>query len=117
MSAGPLDDTSRQWAMFVHLSQLSNFLVPGAGIVLPIVLWQMKKAEMPALDPHGKVVVNWVISALIYAAIGTILSFLLIGLLVLIPLALCALIFPILGGLKARDGLVWPYPLSIKFLK
>ena len=55
----------KQMGMFLHLSQLLNAVLPPAGIVVPIILWQIKKDEMPALDAHGKMVVNWLISSLI----------------------------------------------------
>ncbi len=53
----------KQMGMFLHLSQLLNIILPPAGIVVPIILWQIKKDEMPALDAHGKMVVNWIISS------------------------------------------------------
>jgi uncharacterized protein len=30
---------------------------------------------------------------------------------------LLGIIFPVIGGIKANDGIVWKYPLSIPFLK
>jgi uncharacterized Tic20 family protein len=104
-------------AMYLHLSLLAGLLVPFAGFVLPILIWQLKKEEMPALDAHGKVVVNWIISALIYAAISFVLVFVLIGILLFIVLGVLGIIFPIIGGIKANDGIVWRYPLSIAFLR
>ena len=44
----------KQMGLFLHLSQLLNLIVPFGGVVAPVVLWQMKKDEMPALDAHGK---------------------------------------------------------------
>ena len=32
-------------------------------------------------------------------------------------LTIIAIVFPILGGLKARDGILWKYPITITFLK
>jgi uncharacterized Tic20 family protein len=104
-------------AMFLHLSLLAGMLVPLAGFILPILIWQLKKEEMPALDPHGKVVVNWIISSLIYAAVCGILVFVLIGIPMLLALFVLGTIFPIIGGIKANDGVVWKYPLSIAFLR
>ena len=31
------------WGMLIHLSQFSSYIVPLAGLILPIVLWQIKK--------------------------------------------------------------------------
>lgn len=108
---------TRQWAMFLHLSLLAGLLVPGAGFVLPIVLWQIKKDELPGIDAHGKVVANWLISALIYGVASGILCFLLVGIPLLAILGLLSLIFPIIGGIKANEGIVWKYPLSIRFFE
>ena len=40
----------KQWGLFLHLSLLAGFLVPLGGLVVPIVIWQMKKQEIPGLD-------------------------------------------------------------------
>jgi uncharacterized Tic20 family protein len=106
-----------QWALFLHLSQLAGFIVPFAGWIAPVLIWQLKKEEMPALDPHGKVVVNWILSELIYGAIAAILIFVIIGIPLLIALAVIGIIFPIIGAVKADNGIVWEYPLSIKFFR
>ena len=103
--------------MFLHLSLLAYFVVPVAGIAAPIVIWQLKKDELPGIDAHGKVAVNWGISALIYAAVCVPLCFILIGIPLAIALGVLMIIFPILGGLKANNGELWRYPLSITFLK
>jgi uncharacterized Tic20 family protein len=111
------EQQTRQWAMFLHLSQFAGYLVPLAGLIVPIVLWQIKKAELPRIDDHGKVVANWIISEIIYAAIGVILLFVLIGIPLLIVLGILGIIFPIVGAIKASNGELWKYPLSIPFFK
>lgn len=107
----------KQMGMFLHLSQLANLIVPPVGIILPIVIWQMKKDEIPALDAHGKMVTNWIISSLIYAVISGILVIVLIGFIGLLAVWLMGIIFSIIGGIKANEGELWEYPLTIKFLK
>lgn len=111
----PTDQDARQWATFLHLSLLAGLLVPGLGFILPVVLWQVKKDELPGIDAHGKVVVNWMISALIYGAVSGVLCFLLVGFPLLGLLGLLSLVFPIIGALKANDGILWSYSLSIRF--
>ena len=107
----------RQMGMFLHLSQLLNLVIPFAGLIVPIVLWQTQKEKTPALDRHGKMIVNFMLSSLIYFAISFVLAFILIGFLGIIALALIGIIFPIVGGIKANNGELWEYPLTIKFLK
>ncbi len=107
----------KQMGMFLHLSGLAFALVFPLGIVLPIILWQTQKDKMPALDAHGKMITNWMISATIYFFVSFILMFVLIGFLTVFAVFLLAIIFPIVGGIKANNGESWNYPLTIKFLK
>jgi uncharacterized Tic20 family protein len=109
------DQETRQWATFLHLSLLAGVLVPGAGFVLPIVLWQLKKNELPGIDAHGKVVANWIASSLIYGLVCGMLIVFLVGLPLLGALGIVGIVFPIIGAVKAHDGELWSYPLSIRF--
>jgi len=61
--------------------------------------------------------INWVISLFIYSAICGVLVFVVIGIIGLGILALMNLAFAIIAAVKANDGEVWTYPLSIKFFK
>jgi uncharacterized protein len=108
---------TRQWALFLHLSLLAGFIITFAGFIAPVVIWQLKKNEFPGIDVHGKIVVNWLISALIYGAIGAILTIVIIGIPILIALGIITIIFPIVGGIKANNGEIWRYPLTINFIK
>ena len=108
----------KQMGLFLHLSGLAFALIFPLGIVLPILLWQTQKDKMPALDAHGKMVTNWMISATIYGVISFVLMFVLVGFLTGAAVWLMAIIFPIIGALKANnEGELWEYPLTIKFLK
>ncbi|MBI4583109.1 MAG: DUF4870 domain-containing protein [Planctomycetes bacterium] len=111
------DQETNQWAMFLHFSLLAGFVIPLAGLVAPIILWQIKKKELPGIDVHGKIVVNWLISAVLYGIGSAILILLFIGIPLLIALGVVSIVFPIIGGIKANNGEVWKYPLTIQFLK
>ena len=105
------------FCMLMHLSQLAGFVIPFGGLVLPIVMWATNKEQHPLVDQHGKNIVNWIISAIIYAVVCTILTVIVIGAFGFIALALCGIIFAVVGAMKAANGEVWEYPLCIKFLK
>jgi len=107
----------RQWGLFLHLSQFAAFIVPILGLVAPIILWQIKKDEIPALDAHGKMVTNWIISSFIYSIISIVLMFVLVGFFTFLALLVMSVVFPIVGAIKANNGELWEYPLTIKFLK
>lgn len=111
------DPRSRLWAMFLHFSVLVGYIIPIIGFLAPIIIWQVKKWDLPEIDIHGKIVVNWIISYCIYLIGCIILSFFLIGILLVPVLCVLGLVFPIIGGIKANNGEAWRYPLSIRFLK
>lgn len=100
----------KQYAMLIHLLQI-------VGILIPLILWLIKKDSSKFIDDNGKIVINWFLSCLIYGIAGAILSLVFIGTFILMALGICHLIFLILGSIKANNGELWPYPLSIKFLK
>lgn len=116
-SSNPIQKETNTWAMAMHLSLLAGFLVPLAGLIVPIVIYLLKKEQLPGLVAHGHVVFNWLVSLIVYALIGGLLTIVLIGVPILLALALVSLIFPVIGAIKASDGVVWRYPLSIEIFK
>lgn len=107
----------KQMGMFLHLSNLLNAFAFPVGAVISIVLWQTQKDKTPALDAHGKMTTNWAISSLIYGVVSFILAFVLIGFFTGLAVWVMMIVFPIIGGIKANNGELWEYPLTIKFLK
>ena len=106
-----------QFCTFMHLSQFASFFVPIAGLVLPIVMWSTNKDKSEQVNEHGKSILNWMISSLIYYVASMILMLLLIGFVTIFAVALCSIIFTIMGAIKANDGKMYHYPLSIRFIK
>jgi uncharacterized Tic20 family protein len=112
--APPMDENT--WSLLLHLSQLCGFLIPLAGFVVPIIIWQVKKNESAVIDRHGRIVANWMITVLIAGIVFFGLSILLIGIPLLIILGVLCVVFPIIGGIKASNGEFWTYPMSYRFL-
>jgi uncharacterized Tic20 family protein len=107
------EEEERTWAMILHLSQFAYYVVPVAGIVAPIVIWQIKKDEFPSLDAHGKVVTNWLITAFVAFCICIPLMFVVIGIPLFIALTIAHVAFAAIGAIKAYSGEVWPYPCTL----
>lgn len=119
-----MTEESKPWGMeensflmMMHLSQLSGFIIPFAGLVLPIVMWATNKDKSEHIDQHGKVILNWMISAFIYAIISFVLMFVVVGFVTFFALVIIGLVFTIIGAIKANEGTLWAYPLSIKFFR
>jgi len=113
--AGDLSSNENTWSMFMHFSLLCGFLIPFAGLIVPIVMWQVKKDDSELIDRHGRIIVNWIITEIILAIAFGILCFIVIGVPLLGALLVAGIVFPIIGGIKANNSEVWPYPFSIKF--
>ncbi len=115
--ADQLERDTRQWALILHLSMLAGYVVPIAGLVAPVIIWQVKKGELPGLDEHGINAVNWIITSLIYAVACVLLIFVLIGIPLLFVLLVVDIVFPIMAAVKANNGETWKYPWTIEFIK
>ena len=107
----------RQMLMVMHLSQLLNFITGFGGIIVPLILWQVKKEEISNIDHHAKEIINFQISFYIYYTIAGLLCLVFIGVLILPVLAIISLVFPIINATKANNGEPINYPLTIEFLK
>lgn len=104
------------YCTLLHLSQFAGILIPLGGFILPIMMWLMGKEDSAMVDRHGRAVLNWMISLIIYLSISGILAIIAIGIPLLIILGVLNLIFVIKGAIKANEGEYWEYPMSMKFL-
>lgn len=107
----------RTYCMLIHFSVFAGYALPIAGLIVPIVLWQLKKNEMPSVDEHGKMVLNFILSMMLYGVICIPLMLIFIGFPLLIVLSIAGIVLPIIGGVKANDGVLWQYPLIVNFVK
>ena len=110
----PSEQTNdRLWIILCHLS-----VFIGAGLILPLVVYLVVKKEYDSpIIPHAKEALNFHISLLIYAAVGTILLVVVVGIAVLFLVGLAAIVLPIVAALKASNDQLYRYPLTIRFVK
>lgn len=102
------------YAMVLHLTQFCSWIFPFLGIIVPLIMWQSKKDDA-YVDQQGKVVMNWIFSAVIYSVICLPLCFILIGFVMLAILFVCSVVFTIMGAMDANKGIIKNYPMTIKF--
>lgn len=109
--AAPLSEAEdRQWASFAHLGGI-------IGILPSLIIWLVFKDRGSFTNQEGKEALNFQITALIAEIVAIILTFVLIGL-VLLPLVYIArLIFSILAFVKTKDGVSYRYPVAIRLIK
>ncbi len=101
-----IPESDRSWCIGLHLSGLSG-LVLGfalAHIIVPLIIWLIKRAESPSIDATGKEVLNFQISYSIYFALSAILWFVCIGIPVSIALVGAWLALTIIAAVKTSNG-------------
>jgi uncharacterized Tic20 family protein len=120
-----INKDARMWAMFCHLAGLGGLLpiVPVIGSILaPLIIWQIKKDDYPFVDKQGKEAVNFQISMLLYAVIGSAVCLVTCVGAPLVPIVCFAvgivdLVFLLIAAVKANNGQHYRYPLTIRFIK
>lgn len=122
-SQTPQESQARTWNMLCHLSALAGLIVPFGNVLGPLLIWQIKKNEIPSVVAHGKAALNFQLTVLIALVVGSVLaillSFVCVGFLlipVLLVIGLAGLVFAIIAGIKANDGKDYSYPWSLKLI-
>ncbi|TDF93843.1 DUF4870 domain-containing protein [Paenibacillus piri] len=99
------------------LALLSHILSLFVGFIAPLVIWLIKKDQSQYVAEQAKESLNFQISLLIYYFVAWILTFLVIGLILLPALWVFSVIVVILAAVKANSGEMYRYPLTIRFVK
>jgi len=105
------NDDSKFWLLTLHLS---NFL---AFPVFPLILWSLKKGENKEIDRHGKDVINFQISMMIYLFASALFVFVILGIVLLLLLGLYITIITIVNSINVVMERDYKYYLTIRFIK
>jgi uncharacterized Tic20 family protein len=109
--------TERTWVILCHLTALSLFVgLPFGNVIGPLVIWLIKKHESPAIDTHGKEALNFQITMSIYTLLAGLSIFVLIGFLLLPAVLVANLVLIVIASIKASNGELYRYPLTIRLI-
>ena len=122
-----------KYTALMYLSQVLNFFFPLAGVICPLIMWNSKKNKDFFIHSHGRNIFNWMFSAIIYSIVISVIIFTLItifsfsdltrfillgfGVLILVGILFCSLIFTTIGAVRAYKKKLFKYPLTISFIK
>ncbi len=116
---------SRAWEVLCHLSSIAGLWFTGGSIIGPLLVWAFKRNESLGVDAHGKESMNFHISWALYEVAAYILALVSIVGLVFFPVlimisiiarvVMCFLV--VVASIKASNGRLMRYPLTIRFLK
>lgn len=112
----PVTKSDKDFGLLVYASSFIGYLVPLGSILGPLIIWLMKREESAFVDQCGRSCVNFKLSLLIYLIISGVLVLVGIGFILLILLAILDLVCTVLAIIKASEGKVYHYPLTIKFI-
>ena len=99
-------------AMITHLSGIV------AGFIVPLIIWLINKdkPEKSFLTDQSKEALNFQITLILAYVVCIILSFVLIGA-ILMPLVwIASVIFMILAGVKSNSGVAYRYPVTLRLI-
>jgi hypothetical protein len=124
-SGSTVSPSVRTWTVLCHASAFLGFLIPALGqFVGPLIVWLWKRDESPEIDAHGKESLNFQLSVFIYTAVFAIVCFVLMFVLIgflLVPLIalfyIANVVLVIIASLKANEGELYRYPLTLRLIK
>ena len=107
----------RTLAMFCHIGGLLGLFAPPGNLIVPLVIWLIKKDQSAFINEHGREAVNFQINLSIWAVVCFVLMLVIIGVFLLPLLGLAGLVLGIVAGVKAYEGNPYRYPLIIRLVK
>ena len=100
-----------------NLGVLCHLLGFFTSFVGPLVIWLIKKDQMPYVDHHGKEALNFQITLAIAYVVAGISIFCVIGTFLVPIIGLLDLIFCIIACMAASRGEYYKYPLCLRLIK
>ena len=115
-AAGLAPPEQRSMGMLCHLLALSGFVIPFGSLLGPLLIWLIKKDEMPFVDDQGKESLNFQITVFLAMFASAMLMFVLIGFLLLPIVVVAAVVMVIIAALKANEGEYYRYPFCLRLV-
>ena len=107
---------ARTWGMVAHLSSLAGLVIPFGNFIGPLVVWLMKKDQMPFVNDQGKESLNFQITVTIAAVIAALTICIGVGFFLLPAVAVAALVMAVIAGIKANEGIFYRYPFTLRLI-
>jgi hypothetical protein len=106
----------RNMALLAHIGTLAGYMIGFGHIIVPLVIWLMKRDESDFVRRNALESLNFQISMTIWLAISIALSFILIGIPMLIVLGIVDLVCIIIATMRANEGECYRYPITIRLI-
>lgn len=107
----------RQWAMLCHLSAMLLYAGLVGGIVVPLVIWLLKREGRPFVDDQGRETVNFQITIVLGLCLAFPLCFFIIGIPIVVGLMLYHFIATIVAAVRSSEGVRYRYPFALRLIR
>ncbi len=111
-----MSDVSQDDKNLGMLTHLSGILL---GFIVPLIIWLMnkEKTDKSWLNAEAVEALNFQITIAIGYVICVVLTVILIGAFLMPILWIVNIVFCIIAGLKAKEGISYRYPFAIRLIK
>ncbi|MEV1288867.1 DUF4870 domain-containing protein [Micromonospora sp. NPDC049679] len=120
--SGYADNDEKTWALIAHFGGAVGALISWGtlGWVAPLIALLAKGQQSPTVRAHAVAALNfqilWSIVSFVSLALGGCLFWLVIPM-VLFLVPLVPIIFGIIGGVRANEGQLYRYPMTVSWIK
>ena len=116
-SNGLAKQEERSLGLACHLLAFVGMVFPFGNILGPLVIWLVKKDDSAFVDDQGKEALNFNITIAIAGFVAFVLTFVVIGAVLLPIIGIFWLVMTIVAAVKANGGEHYRYPLTIRLIK
>lgn len=116
-SNGLAKQEERSLGLACHLLAFVGMVFPLGNILGPLVIWLVKKDDSAFVDDQGKEALNFNITISIAGFVAFLLTFVVIGAILLPIIGIFWLVMTIVAAVKANGGEYYRYPLTIRLIK
>lgn len=114
---GKPDSDERNLAVLAHVAAPFAYIFFALGQVLvPLGIWIWKKEASPFVEANARESLNFQISMTIYMLVAAVLTYVLVGFLVIAALAVVELVCVVLAAVHASRGETYRYPFSLRLV-
>lgn len=110
----PVPPASEEKTMAILAHILS--IVPGIGIIAPLVIYLVKKNESSFVAFHARESLNFQITVILMYIVSAILMIILVGVLLIWVVGIVNIVLVIIATIRASEGRFYRYPLSLRLV-
>ncbi len=109
--------TDNQLLALTHVSQLLTYVTGFGGLIVPLVIWLTSKDSVKGMDEHGRSIINFQLTLLLWLVLSIPAILLLgLGLLGFLFVGIVGFILPIVNAVRAANGEAPSLFSTIKFI-